>query len=243
MNSHAAIAAELPRLTPTQMASWSRDGFLVVDRLIDSATTAALRAAYDEVLARRELNPADRMLGGITRQVMRPAEAHALFDRNPALDRGFALAQQLFGTGHLVRTFDMLIYKPPGHPHETPWHQDFAYGAMPFVPEGTPVDHRSIQVWVPLDDVDTETGCMQFVPGGHRQPLLEHHVASGSPDDEGRLLALIDPAAQLDLSQVVVAEIQAGGCTLHAPGTPHFTGANRSVNRPRRSYIFNIAIR
>ena len=243
MNSHAAIAAERPRLTHTQIESWSRDGFLVVDRLIGPATTAELRAAYDEVLNLGEANPEDRMLGGVTRQVMRPAQAHPLFDRNAALDSGYALARQLFETDQVIRTFDMLIYKPPGHPHETPWHQDFAYGAMPFVPAGTPVDHRSIQFWVPLDDVDTETGCMQFVPGGHRQPMLEHHVASGSPDDDGRLLALTDPAAQLDLSQVVVAEIQAGGCTMHAPGTPHFTGANRSADRPRRSYIFNIAVR
>ncbi|NYH86752.1 Phytanoyl-CoA dioxygenase (PhyH) [Actinopolymorpha cephalotaxi] len=215
----------------------------MVDRLIGPATTAALRTAYDDLLARQDANPSDRMLGGITCQVMRPAQAHPLFDRNPAVDNALVVAQQLIGTDQLVRTFDMLIYKPPGHPHVTPWHQDYAYGAMPFVDTGTQMHDRSIQFWVPLDDVDTQTGCMQFIPGRHQGPLLQHYVASGSSEDEGRLLALTDPTAQLDLSRVVVAEIPSGGCTMHAPGTPHFTGANHSADRPRRSYIFNIGVR
>ncbi|MFD2078183.1 Phytanoyl-CoA dioxygenase (PhyH) [Actinopolymorpha cephalotaxi] len=243
VSSPAPTMDETPFLNGQQVASWHRDGFLVLDRLIGPETTAALRGAYDDLLTRQDTNPSDRMLGGITRQVMLPARAHPLFDRNPAVDNALVLARQLFGTDQLVRTFDMLIYKPPGHPHVTPWHQDFAYGAMPFADAGSQMHDRSIQFWVPLDDVDTQTGCMQFVPGRHDGPHLEHYVASGSPEDEGRLLALTDPTTQLDLSRVVVAEIPAGGCTMHAPGTPHFTGANHSADRPRRSYIFNIGVR
>jgi ectoine hydroxylase-related dioxygenase (phytanoyl-CoA dioxygenase family) len=229
-------------LTRGQVEAWNRDGFLILERLVDARTLADLRTAYDDILSGRVAVPGDRMLGQITRQVMAPSSAHPTFDDNPAVRTGMRLARQLFGTDEVARTFDMLIYKPPGHPHETPWHQDMAYGRRPFTEPGTKVSIGTIQFWVPLDDVDTENGCMQFVPGYHRRPLLEHHVASGDPAGDGRLLALVDPASQLDLTKTVVAEIPAGAATMHTDGTPHYTGPNRSANRPRRSYIFNIGV-
>ena len=64
---------------------------------------------------------------------------------------------------------------------------------------------------------------------------------SGDPSDEGRLLALVEPESQLDLSTAVVATIRAGGATLHFFGTPYYTGPNRSADRQRRAYIFNLA--
>ena len=240
MSADPFAAAQSQRLTYAQVGAWNRDGFLVLDRFIGAEAIAALRTAYDDILAGTVTIAGDRMLGDITRQVMYPSEEHRLFDTNPAVDNGLEIARQVFGTD-VARTFDMLIYKPPGHRHDTPWHQDFAYGRMPFVEAGTEMSNRSIQFWVPLDDVDHETGCMQFVPGYHTRPLLEHHVASGSPGDEGRLLAMVDPDSQVDLTRAVVAEIPAGGCTMHAAGTPHYTGPNRSADRHRRSYIFNVA--
>lgn len=76
---------------------------------------------------------------------------------------------------------------------------------------------------------------MQFVPRRHGEPSLTHTVVSGDPDDEGRLIALVD----FDASGAVPAPVPAGGCTVHLPGTPHFTGTNLT-SRPRRAYIFNI---
>lgn len=232
-------------LSAEQINRWHADGFLVLDRFVDDETVHSLRAAYDDVLAHRTdmAGSDDRDLGGLTRQVMLPHRAHPTFDANPAIDSGLAMAAQLLGVESVVRTFDMLIYKPPGHPHPTPWHQDSAYDAQPFAPAGHLTPHHSVQFWLPLDDVDEDTGCMQFVPGHHRAPLLDHRVAAGDPDDSGRLLELVDPEAQLDLSTVHVAAMPAGGITMHSYGTPHYTGANRSRDRQRRSYIFNIAAR
>src|SRR5579884_2539570 len=221
-----------PTLSPAQAEAWNRDGFLVLDRFIDSDVLAALRGAYDEVLSGAVEAAGDRMLGEITRQVMNPSEAHPLFDDNPAVGAGLGIARQLLGTEEVARTFDMLIFKPPGHPHPTPWHQDMAYTARPFAVAGTPVLLATVQFWLPLDDVDDENGCMQFVPGRHTGPLLEHYVASGDPDDEGRLLALPHPEEQLDLTTAVTAAIPAGGVTMHSFGTPHYTGPNRSAARP-----------
>ena len=227
-------------ITQDDIDGWNRDGFLVKQGFADDSALETLRAAYDETLASGQA-AGDRMLGGITRQVMVPSDAHPVFDDNLLLERGKDVMRALFGTTDAVRTFDMLIYKPAGHPHETPWHQDMSYAGLPFAPAGVQPIQGLVQFWVPLDDVDEDNGCMQFVPGHHDQPLLPHRVASGEPKDPARLLAIDEPERHLDLSARTIAVLPAGGVTMHGYGTPHYTGPNRTTDRPRRAYIFNLA--
>jgi Phytanoyl-CoA dioxygenase (PhyH) len=216
------------------------DGFLVFERLIDDGAVRELGAAYDQILERDVAAIGDRLLGGITRQVMMPCLSHPAFDRNPALDAAAEIAERLVGAAP-VRTFDMLIYKPPGHPHETPWHQDMSYLEMPVAPAGTAIPLDTLQFWVALDDADVENGCMHFLPGYHTQPLLPHRIAAGDPSDDARLLEIVDAPRHLDLSKVVAAPLRAGGATVHSYGTPHYTPPNHSADRPRRAFIFNLA--
>ena len=181
------------------------------------------------------------MLGGVTRQVMIPSREHPVFDRNDAVRTGIRIGRELLGTHDVHRSFDMLIYKPPAHPHATPWHQDMSYAQHPFAPAGSTITLESIQFWVALDDVDEGNGCMHFVPGFHRKPLLPHRIASGDPADDGRLLEIVDPDRELAGAAVTAAPLPAGGATVHSYGTPHYTPPNRSEDRPRRAYIFNVA--
>ena len=240
MTARISTSTRTTQLAAAQLDTWERDGFLVLDRFLDPDLLAALRAGYDDILLGRVAADGDRMLGGRIRQVMCPSTAHPVFADNPAVAAGLAIARRVFGTAQAHRTFDMLIDKPVGHRHETPWHQDAAYGAHPFAAPGSAIHNGTIQFWVALDDVDEENGCMQFLPGRHREPLLEHHVVSGRPDGDERLLAVVQPEERLDLSRRVVATLPAGGCTLHAEGTPHYTGPNVSAGRARRAYIFNV---
>jgi ectoine hydroxylase-related dioxygenase (phytanoyl-CoA dioxygenase family) len=218
------------------------DGYLVIENLIDETAVAALAAAYDELLARpREEMPTDRELGGVTRQIMLPHMYHEIFRNNSALTAARAIAAPLMGLDDPQLVYDMLIYKPPGHKAETPWHQDMAYAGQPFAPAGVPTEYKSIlQFWVALDDVDASTGCMHFIPGVQKQPLLPHYVASGELDDPGRLLAIEAPAKELDLQTAVACPLRAGSATVHSYGTPHYTPANTSATRHRRAYIFSL---
>ncbi len=227
-------------LSEEAVAAFVNDGFITIERLVDDAAVDALRLAYDEIISAGDRLSTTRRLGGITRQVMVPSMHHAEFDDNPALRRARRIVGQVYGAPTAARTYDMLIDKPAGHPHETPWHQDAGYFAKPVAAPGTEITFRSVQIWVALDDVDATNGCMQFVPGRHREPVLAHVVVSGDPDDEGRLIGLADPASQVDLGRVVVAPLRAGGCTMHLAGTPHYTGPNITADRSRRAYIFNL---
>lgn len=224
------------------LASYERDGFLVIDRLVDDEDLDRLRGAYDDVLDQRVAARRDGWLGGITRQVMLPGQDDARFRENAALTAATDIAEQVFD-GPVDFQFDMLIYKPPGHPHPTPWHQDMSYSVQPIAPAGTPIRLTAIQFWIALDDVDVENGCMHFIPQVHHGRLLEHRLAAGRPEDTQRLLEIVDPDRQLDLESAIAAPLRAGGATIHSYGTPHFTPPNRSADRPRRAYIFNLARR
>jgi hypothetical protein len=227
------------RLSDRQQRRYAEDGFLAIDHLIDDEAVAELREAYGEVLNRRVEAPTGQMLGGRIRVIVWPAAVHAAFGDNRALAVLRELAVQVLGEAS--PTFDMLIWKPPGDPETTPWHQDMAYSTLPFAPAGSDIPSWTIQFWVALDDVDEENGCMHFLPGYHREPLREHHVVAGDPGDASRLLELVDPDGQVGLDRAVTVPLPAGGATMHSYGTPHFAGPNRSADRPRRAYIVNFA--
>lgn len=219
-----------------------RDGYLHVPQLVDGQALAGLRAAWDALLSGAiDCGTDARMLGGRTRQIVRPSRHHPGFADNPALDAGRALAAGVLGCAEPVFVFDQLLFKPPGHPATTPWHQDLAYLHVPFTRAGARTTMAVMQFWVPLDDVDEDTGCMWFLPGHALDRLLPHEVAGGAPDADDRLLAIVDPDATLPLAGAVAVPLAAGGCTAHAPGTVHFTSANTSASRQRRAYIFSFA--
>ncbi len=177
----------------------------------------------------------DRRLGGMIRQVMHPANHLPYFRDNQALREAQEISKQLLDSDEIEFNFDMLINKPAGDLHETPWHQDFAYFQMPFVPAHTPVPNRTLQFWIALDDTDVANGCMHFIPTAFHSPSLEHYIAGGKPTDEGRLLA----TRQIDKTKAVACPLKAGGCTVHFDGTPHFTPGNVTKERDRRAYIIN----
>ncbi len=217
-------------------------GFAVVPDLADAELLEEMRAVYDGMLEGSiPCTGTDRNLGGLTRQIMQPQLHSRLFGDNAALTRAKDIATDLVGCPDPSFFFSMLIYKPPGHPHETPWHMDVAYAGMPMAKAGTAwPNHVVAQFWLALDDVDRDMGCMEFIPGVQNQPMPPHRVAAGEPTDDGRLLAIEDPAANLPLERAIQCPLRAGSATVHGYTTPHYTGPNRSP-RGRRAYIFSFA--
>lgn len=231
------------RSAPDQVVEqFDRDGFAIVENLANVDTLAQLRAVYDGMLSGAIPCPGtDRDLGGITRQIMVPHAHHPLFSNNPAVDTAREVARSLMRCDDPKFFFSMLIHKPGGHPHATPWHQDIAYAGKPFNRAGVLWPGEVVaQFWLALDDVDETMGCMEFIPGQQHRPMPEHHVASGDPNDDGRLLAIHHPEQALDLRTAVKCPLAAGSATVHGYMTPHFTGPNRST-RGRRAYIFSFA--
>lgn len=63
---------------------------------------------------------------------------------------------------------EMAMIKPPGG-REKPWHQDHAYFNLPLTT-------RIVGVWIALDRVTPENGCMHVLAGGHREGPRIHFM-------------------------------------------------------------------
>jgi ectoine hydroxylase-related dioxygenase (phytanoyl-CoA dioxygenase family) len=112
--------------------------------------------------------------------------------------------------------------KPPQYGAATPWHQDEAY----FNPAQI---HNNLSVWIPLQEATVENGCMQFIPGSHKEVLPHHHIGH-DPDVPGLEIDQIEP------ENAVACPIPAGGATIHNCRTLHYAGPNLS-DIPRRAYV------
>lgn len=72
-------------------------------------------------------------------------------------------------TGAPIRLFqEMAMIKPP-RGREKPWHQDHAYFNLP-------IDTRIVGVWIALDRVTPENGCMHVLAGAHRDGPRIHFM-------------------------------------------------------------------
>lgn len=215
-------------------------GFAIAEDIAGPDCIRTLRDVFDGMVDGSIPCPGtDRKLGGLTRQIMMPHTHHPAFCESEAFHNARDIACAVLETDSPMFVYSMLIYKPPGHPHTTPWHSDLAYAGEPFTEVGTVVPNdAAIQFWLALNDVDEDMGCMEFIPGAQNDPMIEHFVFSGEPDDKGRLLAMTDPETQLDLSKAVKCPLKAGSATLHGYNTPHYTGPNLSETNGRRAFIF-----
>jgi len=220
-----------PMLREDERAFFKANGFLVLGSLTTPDELAWLREIYEPLLAdaralrlRFESIRADGSPGSITQifspELMRPELLETRYIAN---------ARRLAATLLDVADDDvrygglMLIHKPAGGGRDTPWHQDEAYWDFPPLRRS-----HSLSVWMPLDDVTVDSGCMQFLPGSHTRDVIRHRKPVG-PGPEP--LVLDEP---VDLSGAVACPLRAGSATTHDCRTLHFAGANTSA-RPRRA--------
>lgn len=118
---------------------------------------------------------------------------------------------------------EMALIKPPRLGREKPWHQDQAYFDYPL---GTPV----VGVWIALDEATILNGCMQFLPGEHKNGPRIHF--------QKRDWQICD--TQMMGSQSVAAPLKPGGLLFFSGLLPHGTPHNSSPSR-RRALQFHYA--
>jgi hypothetical protein len=207
-------------LSPATIRDFHRDGFVAIEKV----TTAEDLAQISRILAglyRRyrvltrlryawDLGTGDGALPEIL-EVNQALELAPALARTLTFERCRALAEALLGREVEYR-FDHAIYKPAFNGRATAWHQDEAYTLDPRL--------VTAHFWVPLQDVSVEMGCMQFIPGSHRERMRPHH----------RLEHLRHAHAlttdDVDASRAVACPLRAGDVTVHVPRTLHYTGPN-----------------
>ena len=111
-----------------------------------------------------------------------------------------------------------LFVKHPGD-RGTPWHQDQNNGVPPAIEPPL-----NISVWLAIDDVLAENGCLKFVDGSHLKTV--DHAAPERGDYFGRA-----DTRSFDLAKAVDMELQKGEFVIFTDRVLHAAGPNRSNRR------------
>lgn len=227
-------------LTPLALEQFHRDGYLLLEDLLDDAQLAPLIDEYETYIDRRagELfaagqltqtyatEPFDRRLACISREtgVLYPeldirhlrGPATFAFLRNEIL---LDLAESLVGPEIICSPIQHLRPKLPSgltprgsDPHVVHWHQD----AGVTWPEADP--YFILTLWLPLVDATAENGCLRLIPGLHKGGLLLHRTKPGlGTAIHGDLLAH---------HPIVTLPMRKGSVLLMHKHTPHSSSRN-----------------
>ena len=224
-------------LTREQISEFYRRGFLSLDRVATPQDVAHIEELLEGLFARFDELPKDSALDlgdkkthdGQQRipQINQASNFEPRLLETQYFQNASAIARQLLGDKFRL-SWDHAIYKPPHNGKETPWHQDLAYPAQ----RNPNIINFGVNMWMPLQDVTVDSGCMQFIPHSNLGNLLPHHPVGHDPE-----VHTLETDG-VDASRAVACPIPAGGVTMHQPKTLHYTGPNNTDNW-RRVWILN----
>ena len=202
---------------------YHRDGFVHIPGLLPAAEMPALVAAVDEAVAKRKALDS-RQLAEKSLYEQSFTQCQYLWEDfpgvrplmfHPALGKALGA---LLGAEKVRLWHDQALYKEAGG-RETDAHQDHAYWPI--------AEADTITAWIPLTDVDDETGCMGYVPGSHQGGL--EFVDIFTKPGAGEALVAKQATAP------VFVPCRLGDVIFHHGRTVHMARANRS-DRMRRVY-------
>ena len=223
-------------LSEEHLESYSEQGFVSGVRLFDDEQVDTLRAELEglfdpehpgnslfyEFHSNEAETPGNVLFHALGAWRIEPGFHDLLW--NP---RFLAPASQLV-RGEVRFWHDQLFCKPAGHGGVVAWHQDYSYWTRT-----KPMEH--LTCFIALDDCDEENGCLQYIPGSHRWPLLP---VTGLADDMDAIQTVLSPE-QREQFNPVLARLKRGEASFHHPLTVHGSRENHS-DRPRRATVVNV---
>ncbi|MEM7536080.1 MAG: phytanoyl-CoA dioxygenase family protein [Chloroflexota bacterium] len=209
---HPSTADNLKKLSPEQINTYNREGYLKPFRIFDEDEIADYRTYFDAVL--NEVLAS----GGDSYSII---SAHLKYGR----------VYDLLNTPRLVDYMTDILGEDAvcwgAHyfckmPHDgkiVSWHQDASF--WPLTPS------KTVTAWLAIDDADVENACMRFVAGSHHKGHLTYRM---SEDAENSVLnQTVENVEQL--GDVVDVELKAGEISLHSDLLLHGSKANHSARR------------
>lgn len=219
-------------LSTAEVERYRREGYLVLEGLLDDAALAPVRLATADILATAwdavghtdaiEVEDGHAPTAPRVRRIKQPHRRDAAYRaliRHPLL---LEVLADLLGPD--VRLNDSkLNIKAGGYGSPVEWHQDWA-----FYPQ---TNQDVLAVGIMLGDVGPDNAPLLVVPGSHLGPILNHHA-------DGLFCGAIDPRdPDLDAGRAVALTGPAGSVSLHHARLVHGSALNRS-DRDRQLLLY-----
>jgi len=226
------------RLTNDQIELYRENGYLSGLRVLTDAQVKVLRAEVDELA-----NPNHEGC-----QLFYEYNSNESTDSNTILFHALGawrvkpgLHDCLWNAAFLVPAaqllnapirfwHDQIFYKPPHHGGVVAWHQDYSYWTRT-----KPMAHLSC--WIGLDDSTVSNGCVHYVPGSHRWPLLP---ITGLANDMTSIQTVLTDSQKYNFHPVPI-ELKSGEASFHHPLMVHGSFENKT-EYPRRAIVINLFV-
>ena len=214
------------QLTQEEISSYRENGFLIVEHFLGADELNTWRNFVDEAVEQRQDHRLPPSRDTAENKYINRAFTQRLnlwMDhqgvREIILDEriGRLLAELEGVEGIRVWHDQALIKEPWAEP--TAWHQDNIAWSFSS-------DH-AISIWVALDDVTMQNGCVFYLPGTHKR-RLDKHIRTNSGVGE-----FFINYPEFSGIEPVAATMNAGSCSFHNGLTVHGAHANMSPRRRR----------
>jgi hypothetical protein len=202
-------------LSPAEIRSFRRDGYLLLNRPIFAPEAfAGLKARFEARLA--HLPPGERPEAMDVPHFSDTGLFEWLFSE-AVLD----IAESLLGPD-LALFSSHFICKPAGDGRRVPWHEDSAYWRRQLDPM------EVVTLWIAIDPSTRENGCLHVVPGSHHHGDSEYEPVADPAEstftDEIRDSRTFEARA-------VPLELAPNEASVHDGRLIHGSPRNRSVRR------------
>ncbi|MCE2492103.1 MAG: phytanoyl-CoA dioxygenase family protein [Alphaproteobacteria bacterium] len=199
-------------LTPEEVAQYHETGQVTPALRLDLDVISAIEEKVEALFAKRtdfaELDLADSLVE-IDRSWIEFGKIPEILDS----------VEQLLGENLIV--WAMECFRKKGERSKVvPWHQDGCYWPI------RPLE--SCTVWIALDHVTPENGCMRIIPGSHKgRRLLTHGITEG---DHVNLRQTVAADEMPDVEPVDIV-LEPGMISFHDVYTVHGSAPNNSGTR------------
>ncbi|MEO1995910.1 MAG: phytanoyl-CoA dioxygenase family protein [Planctomycetaceae bacterium] len=211
-----------------ETAEFRRSGFLVVREFLAAPMLHTLQAELDRYI--RTVVPElpgsaafyhDPRVPATLKQLQQMA-VDPFFDRVRHQEHWVHGAQALLAEPVHAQEPEW-FNKPAGTDHATPPHQDNYYFCLK--------PPNALTIWVAIDPVDADNGCLRYIEGSHRRGIRDHRSTTVLGFSQG-----ITDYDDSDRAREVAITLKPGDAVIHHCETIHRADANRSEARERRAF-------
>lgn len=214
-------------LSKSQIESYRENGYIIIEDFLDSTELNHWRERVEEALRERNgqkmpgkavqigdddgINTDADYFKNVFDQLLNLWQTNEGVKKLMLDPRIGKLATELSGADGIRVWHDQALIKRPWA-NPTSWHLDTPFWSFS--------DRRALSIWIALDDVTLENGCMFFIPGSHKQTTFET-TSIGKNMGE-----IFDQYPQFKQAKSVPAVMKAGSCSFHNGLTIHGAHAN-----------------
>ena len=208
--------------------AYERDGFVIVRQLLSPGEFSELGRELDRyigdvvpTLPDKDAFFDDRSRPETLKQ-MQHMQGDPYFANYVKHPKWIELATSLIGEEAACESPEW-FNKPAGTNHITPPHQDNYYFCLK--------PPNVVTIWLALDVVDAENGCLRYVRGSHQLGIRPHNRSNVLGFSQG-----ISNYSDADRAAEVPILMQPGDAVVHHGNTIHRADANSSATRQRRAF-------